>query len=125
MSSKGGDAPGKPPVGSPLGDGLQVERTALAWQRTVLSVAVAALASIKVLFGALGYGAVAVGVVGIALAFLLRALAERRHRQVYRRLITGAADRSRLPGAAPLALCAAVVAVVGVVALGYVLSGAG
>lgn len=109
-----------PPAEPPLGDGLQLERTALAWRRTVLALAVSALASVKVLFGPLGYGAVAVGVVGMALAFLVRALAERRHRLTYRRLTARGDDRTRLPGGLPLVLCAAVVAVVGVVALVYV-----
>src|SRR5699024_1336060 len=109
----------------PLGDGLQLERTALAWRRTVLALAVSALASVKVLFGALGYVAVAVGGVGLALAFLLRALSERRHRQAHRRLIADGADHLPLPGAAPLALCAVLVAVVGVVALIYVVASIG
>ena len=108
----------------PLGDGLQLERTALSWRRTVLAVAVAALASVKVLFDPLGYAAIVVGGVGLTLVFLLRALSERRHRLTHRRLIAGGSDHTPLPGAAPLALCAAVVAVIGAMALVYVLAGA-
>ena len=111
------------PTRPPLGDGLQLERTALSWRRTVLAVAVAALASVKVLFDPLGYAAIAVGGIGLTLAFLLRALSERRHRSTHRRLIADGPDHTPLPGAAPLALCAGLVAVVGVVALAYVLAG--
>lgn len=61
--------------------GLQPERTALAWRRTGLAVAVGAVAGARVLAPELGTGAVAVGVLGLALAALFLAGSTRRARR--------------------------------------------
>jgi Domain of unknown function (DUF202) len=49
---------------SPPG-GLQPERTALAWRRTALTVAVGSLVAMRVLSGPLGPAGVALGVAGL------------------------------------------------------------
>jgi len=105
---------------SPLGTGLQLERTALAWRRTVLALLVASLASVRVLFGTFGYAAIAIAAVGVALALLLRALAVRRISAAWDRLAAAGERAAWLPDGVPLALCTAVVVAVGLVALGYV-----
>lgn len=62
--------------------GLQPERTALAWRRTGLAVAVGAVAGMRLLVPALGTGAVVIGLLGLALAALLVAGSTRRARHV-------------------------------------------
>ncbi|TQM36220.1 DUF202 domain-containing protein [Pseudonocardia cypriaca] len=61
--------------------GLQPERTALAWRRTGLAVAVGAIAGTRVLFPTLGVGAVVVGLLGLGLAALLVLGSTRRARR--------------------------------------------
>jgi len=99
---------------------LQLERTALAWRCTVLALLVAALVSVRMLFGTFGPVAIVVGGVGVALALLLRALAVRRVAAVWSRLRSAGDQQVRLPDGVPLVLCAAVVVAAGVVALVYV-----
>lgn len=112
------------PENTPFDPGVQLERTALAWRRSVLALAVASLASVQVLFGVFGYGAVAVAAVGLAVAALLRLLSGLRYRRAHRALSRSASgERPRLPGAAPLALCAACVVAAGLVSLAYVALG--
>jgi len=62
--------------------GLQPERTALAWRRTGLAVAVGAIASTRVLAPTLGAGAVVIGLLGLVLAVLLVIGSTRRARRV-------------------------------------------
>jgi hypothetical protein len=61
--------------------GLQPERTALAWRRTGLAVAVGAIAGTRVLVPVLGVGAVVVGLLGLGLAALLVLGSTRRARR--------------------------------------------
>lgn len=108
----------------PFDQGLQLERTALSWRRTVLALAAAAFAGAKVLFGPLGYAAVIVGGAGLVLALLLYVLSGRRYLREHRRLTRTGEGHAPLPGAGTLALCSAMVAVAGVLALTYVLMAA-
>jgi hypothetical protein len=71
-------------VTAPRDPGLQPERTELAWRRTLLSIAVGSLVSLRVLPPVLGDWTVAVGVTGVVVAALLWVLAQRRHRAVDR-----------------------------------------
>jgi hypothetical protein len=61
--------------------GLQPERTALAWRRTGLAVAVGAIAGTRLLAPALGAGALVVGLLGLSLAVLLVLGSTRRARR--------------------------------------------
>lgn len=61
--------------------GLQPERTALAWRRTGLAVAVGAIAGTRLLAPRLGAGALVVGAIGLGLAVLLVIGSTRRARR--------------------------------------------
>jgi hypothetical protein len=67
--------------------GLQPERTALAWRRTGLAVAIGAAAGVRVLAPVLEPGAVAVGVLGLTLAGLLLVGSTRRARRTQAALL--------------------------------------
>ena len=101
--------------------GLQLERTALAWQRTLLAVAVGSLAAgrgLEYLVGPLAWGFAALGLgTAIGMAVVVR----RRYLRAHRHLVS--VDPSSVPGGAVLvALCALVVAGVGVVAMTLILA---
>lgn len=75
--------------------GLQPERTALAWRRTVLALAIGAVFALRLLPPVLGPWSIAMALAGILSAAAMWILAGRRARQV-----TGVLLRSsgRLPG---------------------------
>lgn len=79
----------------PAPDGLQPERTALAWRRTGLALIAGSLAAVRVLPDVLGNWAVIPSAAGIALAVFIVATAQLR----YRRVLT--ALRSQQPDIAP------------------------
>jgi len=110
----------------PFDAGLQAERTALAWQRTVLSFAIAALVSARLLLNTVSIGSYAVAALGLIMTAVLFWVGHRRYRLVHTTLIQASTDRIRLTSAAPLflwalavlilALIGATFAVVGIVA---------
>ncbi|MBH0099776.1 DUF202 domain-containing protein [Salinibacterium sp. NSLL150] len=109
----------------PFDAGLQAERTALAWQRTVLSFAIAALVSARLLLNTVSIGSYAVAALGLIMTAVLFWVGHRRYRAVHTTLVQASTDRIRLTSAAPLflwALAVFVLAVVGAVfaALGIV-----
>lgn len=67
--------------------GLQPERTALAWRRTGLTVAVGAIATTRALLHLLGTGAVVLGLLGLGLAALLVLGSTRRARRAQAALL--------------------------------------
>jgi putative membrane protein len=80
----------------PLFDpGLQPERTTLAWRRTVLSLAVGAVVSFRLLPPVLGLWGLAVGVAGLLLSTATWILADRRARRVREALLRSSGP---LPG---------------------------
>lgn len=68
--------------------GLQPERTALAWRRTALSLAVGAIVSFRLLPPVLGLWSIAVGIAGLLLSATTWTLAGRRARRIQRALLT-------------------------------------
>ena len=67
--------------------GLQPERTALAWRRTALTLAVGAIVSFRLLPPVLGLWSIAVGVAGLLLSAATWILAGRRARRVQSALL--------------------------------------
>jgi uncharacterized membrane protein YidH (DUF202 family) len=103
----------------PFDPGLQLERTTLAWRRTVLALAAVSLAGVKVLLPVGAVGAFAVGGGGVAAALIIGGVVIRRHRRTHHALIDG--DR-RLSDARPLAMSAALTLTLGLAALIFVLA---
>ena len=81
--------------------GLQPERTELAWRRTVLAVAIGAIAALRLLPPVLGTWSLSLGFAGLGLAGTLLRLSARRAKQT-RRALLGSTDS--LPGGALLLL---------------------
>jgi uncharacterized membrane protein YidH (DUF202 family) len=108
-------------VTSPADKGMQAERTALAWRRTALSVAVGSLIGLRVLppqLGAIGY---AVAALGLVWSLDLALTARRRYRDGSRLVHAGAVVPARGVPAPTLARTAATTAIVGLAALVFVL----
>jgi uncharacterized membrane protein YidH (DUF202 family) len=75
--------------------GLQPERTALAWRRTALSLAIGAVVSFRLLPPVLGIWSIALGVTGLLLSAATWILAGRRARRVQGALLRSSGP---LPG---------------------------
>jgi uncharacterized membrane protein YidH (DUF202 family) len=75
--------------------GLQPERTALAWRRTALSLAVGAVVSFRLLPPVFGVWSIGVGVAGLLLSAATWILAGRRARRVQATLLSSS---GALPG---------------------------
>ena len=101
---------------TPFDPGLQPERTALAWRRTALSVAVGSLAAGRLLEPLLGGVGWVLAVAGVASGFGLLLAAGRRAALVDRAL-AATGDLRTEPGAGLLAAAAVVAVLVGVAGL--------
>lgn len=112
VSGGGGDR-----VGS-NGGGLALERTALAWQRTALAIAVAGVAVGRYTLEAAGALAVVAAVVGVVLASAAALLSARRYRTG-----RGALGAMRERDGRPYALVAGALVAVGVAGLVALLAG--
>jgi hypothetical protein len=97
--------------------GRQPERTDLAWQRTILAVAIGSLISLRLLPSVLGTWAFMIGVTGLLAAAVSWDLARRRAQQVTAVLKSAAP----LPGAGLLLLIAVTTAAGAAVGLLYTL----
>jgi putative membrane protein len=75
--------------------GLQPERTALAWRRTALGIAVGAVLSFRLLPPVLGLWSIGVGVAGLLMSAATWTLAGRRARRVQSALLSSSGP---LPG---------------------------
>ncbi|MCU1477026.1 MAG: hypothetical protein JWQ64_1719 [Subtercola sp.] len=82
--------PGRSLSDAPFDRGLQAERTALAWRRTGLSLALGSLAAARVLSDALGLFSYALGLVGLATAAYVITKADRRYRVAHASLTSTA-----------------------------------
>jgi uncharacterized membrane protein YidH (DUF202 family) len=102
--------------------GLQAERTALAWRRTALAIAVGAIGAGRLAAPVLGPVSVAIAALGLAQAAIVTAASRRRYRVVHESLVTrGDLREVRWAGAAIAALACSG-ALVGVLALAFVLA---
>lgn len=105
-------------------EGLQLERTALAWQRTLLSLAVASLAVGRGLEPIIGPASGVVAAAGLGSTITLFVVTRRNYAQAHRHLTTITADS--LPHGGGLIASAAVISVVaGISALAFVIHQAG
>ena len=97
--------------------GLQPERTALAWRRTVLALALGAAVALRILQPVLGVWSIAVGVAGLVSAAVMWILAGRRAHQVTRALLHASGP---LPGGGLLFQVALTVTAGGVLGVVFV-----
>lgn len=68
-------------------DGLQAERTLLAWRRTALTFAGVSAAAVRFTLPALGWVAIPVGALGVTLALVAYVSAGRRYQQAHQPLV--------------------------------------
>ncbi|MCZ2857778.1 DUF202 domain-containing protein [Blastococcus sp. VKM Ac-2987] len=102
--------------------GLQAERTALAWRRTALAMAVAAVGAGRLAVPVLGAVALAIAALGLFQALLVSEASRRRYWIVHKSLTTqGNLAAVRLAGA-PIAGLACSGVLVGLLALAFVLA---
>ncbi|CAN5341196.1 hypothetical protein BH09ACT6_BH09ACT6_08650 [soil metagenome] len=116
--TKAGEGPGAAGRGV-FDPGLQVERTALSWQRTGLAIVVGSLVGIRVLVPVAGWWGVGIGAAGALLGVFVVLRSSIRHREIHERL-TGD-ERAPLPGAGVMAVVAAAAVLAAVVALAFVI----
>ena len=102
-------------------EGLQPERTELAWRRTALALAVGSLVALRLLPAAFGEAWWALGgVAGLIATAWLYLSARRRYRRVNDAL-RREGDRARLPGAGTLLVFALFICGIAVTGLAIVL----
>ena len=95
----------------PFDAGLWVERTALAWRRTALAVAVGSLAALRILPEVLGAWALIPTALGAGVAIVALGLTHRRYRRIHTILTASESERAALSGGVlPAAMAAATVA---------------
>jgi putative membrane protein len=112
----------KRPHGFVFDAGVQAERTALAWQRTALALAVAAVGVGKLAASSLGPVAVVIAALGLAQALAVSSIAGRRYQAVHQ-WFTDRGDFAGIPdGGWSIAAMTASGVVVGLLALLFVLS---
>ncbi|MGI4894022.1 MAG: DUF202 domain-containing protein [Janthinobacterium lividum] len=101
--------------------GLQPERTTLAWRRTSLSLGIGSLVALRVLAPSLGGVAVVLGVFGGVLAVATWIAASRRGSRVSAELLRRG-DLRDGPGAALIAVLAAVSLLAGVIGIAVIVA---
>ena len=101
--------------------GLQAERTALAWRRTSLALAVAAAGAGRLAARTLGVLALALAGLGLIQAVAVGWRAAGRYRAVRRALASGSGLPAVRGGGLPMAALAVSGAVTGLLALAFVL----
>lgn len=110
----------QPDTPVPLFDqGLQPERTALAWRRTAISLTIGALIALRILPPVLGLWSIAAGLAGIVSSAAIWIVATRRSRRTHHALIT---STGTLPDGRLLLLVATLVASGATLGLLYVIS---
>lgn len=99
-------------------DGLQPERTFLAWKRTMLLLAVASAAGARFTFETNGWAALIVGVAGLAAAASSYLLANRRYLKLNRSLFR---SNNVETGGAMFVLAAVSTLLLSFLAMGYLI----
>ena len=95
------------PPDQPYDAGLQAERTALAWRRTSLALAVGALISLRVLPHYWGLPGIVLSGIEVVLSLIVIRLAHRRYQTHHQRLTSGQYVQIGLPdGVLPLLMVA-------------------
>ncbi|GAA4734041.1 hypothetical protein GCM10023328_12120 [Modestobacter marinus] len=110
-----------PPSGRVFDTGLQAERTALAWRRTALAMAVGAVGAGRLAVPVLGALALVAAVAGLAQAALVAVAARRRYRVVHQSLTTRGDLTGVRQAGVPIAALACSGVLVGLLALAFVL----
>jgi len=109
------------PVDRPFDDGLQAERTLLAWRRTCLALAVGSAVAIRLVSPRFGLVVVPLGLAGAAVAAVAYLHAGRRYQAAHRSLTSTSTLSS---GGRTLAGVVLVVLLLSLLGLGYVIEGA-
>jgi hypothetical protein len=105
------------PARSLFDPGLQPERTALAWRRTGLAMAVGALAALRIFPALLGAWALIPGGIAVLVAGAVLVAAHRRYRREHAALLAADTDRIALSGGALPALLAGATVLFGLAAV--------
>jgi uncharacterized membrane protein YidH (DUF202 family) len=103
--------------------GMQAERTALAWRRTALGIGVGGVVAFRIGGPALGPGVAVAAVAGGVLALAAFWMAGRRYRAVQKSLREGSDLRALARPAAPILAVAVATALIGAIAVAFVLAG--
>ncbi|WP_104088026.1 DUF202 domain-containing protein [Cryobacterium sp. N19] len=104
----------------PFDVGLQAERTLLAWQRTVLSLAVGCAVAIRLTVPAIGLGGAVAGMAGLGLAIAAYLGIARRYRATHNALRSDATLRG--VSAWPLVAVAASTVALGTLAAVFIVA---
>jgi hypothetical protein len=105
------------PSGRPFDQGLQPERTALAWRRTSLSLTVGALVAARVLPHFWGAPGLLIAGAGVIASVAIIVLAHRRYRTHHHRLTSGHFEHLGLPDGALPALLAGTALAAGIIGI--------
>jgi uncharacterized membrane protein YidH (DUF202 family) len=103
--------------------GLQAERTALAWRRTALAIAVGAVGAVRLTAPVLGVAGILLAAVGLVQAVLVAGVAGRRYRIAHQSLKTRGDLTAVRAAGAPIAALACSTLAVGTLALAFVVAG--
>jgi uncharacterized membrane protein YidH (DUF202 family) len=103
--------------------GMQAERTTLAWRRTALGVGVGGVVALRLAGPALGPGVTVAAVAGGILAAVAFWMAGRRYRAVQQSLRERGDLGALARPAGPLVAVAVATALIGAIAVAYVLAG--
>jgi putative membrane protein len=106
-------------------DGLQAERTALAWRRTSLALGVAAVGAGRLAAPTLGVLAYTLAGIGMVQAASVGYRAARRYRAIHRSLTSHGNLSAVRAGGLPMAVLAVSGAITGLLALTFVLGSLG
>jgi uncharacterized membrane protein YidH (DUF202 family) len=105
----------------PFDLGLQPERTALAWRRTGLSLAIGALVGSRLLPELLGTWVLIPIGAGLLLSIFIIAASHQRYRQHHKRLTNSSPDRISLPDGVLPVLVASMTVCIGIICLAVLL----